>query len=356
MMSVSDVKLETFINSDLLETADKLALSFDQAKPFRHVVLDNFLNQDFCAAICDQFPVFQDAHAMNENKQVGLKATREKVRTLGGAFRNMDDLMRQPEFLNLVGKITGIEDLHYDPYYFGGGTHENREGQDLDPHIDFNFHPVTRQHRRLNLIIYLNDAWEEEWGGALQLHRDPYREPADDEIVTVAPLMNRCVIFETTEHSWHGFERISLPDTEKDRSRKSFAVYYYTDTRPENEAAGEHSTVYVERHLPDRFRPGLQLSADDVGEIKRLLSRRDQHLQRLYRNIRELHGRINSSTVKSAGNDDAQSRPSEVNTDLNSASRMIKVLRQRVEELESSTSWRITAPIRAVKRLFSGRG
>lgn len=355
MINASPVMLEKFINPEILQSADELAQSFRQAEPFRHVVLDNFLDRDFCQAICAQFPEFRDAHAMNENKQVGLKATREKVRTLGVAFRNMDDLMRQSEFLTLVGKITGIDDLHYDPYYFGGGTHENREGQDLDPHIDFNFHPITRQHRRLNLIIYLNDAWEDAWGGALQLHRDPYREPGHDEIVTVTPVMNRCVIFETTEHSWHGFQRIDLPESEKARSRKSFAVYYYTDTRPECEAGQEHSTVYVERHLPDRFKPGLQLSADDVGEIKRLLSRRDQHLQRLYLDIRELHGRINSLSPEGAQGAASDSRPVGASADLNSSARMIEVLRQRVNELESSSSWRITAPIRAVKRLLSGQ-
>jgi hypothetical protein len=354
MMNAEPATLKKFINPDVLQSVGELAESFNKAQPFRYLVMDDFLDRNFCEAICAQFPEFKDAHAMNENKQVGLKATREKVRTLGPAFRNMDDLIRQPEFLELVGKISGIDDLHYDPYYFGGGTHENREGQDLDPHIDFNFHPITRQHRRLNLIIYLNESWQEDWGGSLQLHRDPYREPSDDEIVTVSPLRNRCVIFETTEHSWHGFERIDLPDDERNRSRKSFAVYYYTDIRPEDEAGDEHSTVYVERHLPERIKTGLQLGTDDVNEIKRLLTRRDQHLKRLYRNIRDLHGRVNAISHDGAEAADSESRPEQVSNDLNSASRMIKVLRHRVDELESSTSWRITAPIRAVKRLFSG--
>jgi hypothetical protein len=102
----------------------------------------------------------------------------------------MDDLLQSPEFLALVGRITGIAGLRYDPWYFGGGTHENRQGQDLDPHIDFNYHPMTRQHRRLNLIIYLNEEWDDAWGGSLQLHRDPHLEPAEDQIVTVTPLLN----------------------------------------------------------------------------------------------------------------------------------------------------------------------
>lgn len=346
--------LEKLINSDVLASSEELARSFSEGKPFRHVVVDDFLNEEFCAAVCAQFPGFHDAHAVNENEQVGGKAAREKVRTLGGAFRDMDDLVRAHEFLTLVGKITGIEDLQYDPFYFGGGTHENRDGQDLDPHIDFNYHPITSQHRRLNLIIYLNEGWEEAWGGSIQLHRDPYREPGDDEIITVAPLMNRCVIFETTEHSWHGFEKIQLPADQKDRSRKSFAVYYYTDTRPEAETGEEHSTIYVERHLPGRYRDGMHLSGEDVEEIKRLLSRRDQHLQRLYRDNQRLRSELNA--FRYGGGRDAlvASRLEEVPTDLKSAARLVQVLRHRVRELETSTSWRITEPLRTIKKLISG--
>ena len=346
--------IEKLINSDVLASTEELARSFSEGKPFRHVVVDDFLNGEFCAAVCAQFPDFRADHAVNENEKLGGKAVREKVRTLGSAFRDLDDLVRAPEFLALVGSITGIDDLQYDPFYFGGGTHENRDGQDLDPHIDFNYHPITGQHRRLNLIVYLNEGWDEAWGGSIQLHRDPHLEPGSDEIVTVAPLLNRCVIFETTEHSWHGFEKIRLPADRKNRSRKSFAVYYYTDTRPPAETADEHSTIYVERHLPERFSAGMTMSAEDVEEIKRLLSRRDQHLQRLYRDNRALRTELNQSRYGGGRDALAASRLEEVPTDLKTAARLVHVLRHRVRELESSTSWKITAPLRAVKRLLSG--
>ncbi|MCJ7816031.1 MAG: 2OG-Fe(II) oxygenase [Xanthomonadales bacterium] len=354
-MSADGFRIGDFVNSSVLNSAPELSGSFKGAQPFRHVVMDNFLTRRFCADICEQFPEFRTAHAINENAQVGGKAARDKVRTLGSAYQAMDDLVRNAEFLALVENITGIGRLQYDPFYFGGGTHENRDGQDLDPHIDFNYHPVTSQHRRLNLIIYLNQGWEDAWGGSLQLHRDPYREPAEDEIVTVAPLMNRCVIFETTESSWHGFERIDLPCDKKDRSRKSFAVYYYTETRPAAETGEEHSTVYVERHLPDRFRPGMLLEVEDIAEIKRLLKRRDQHLQRLYRDIQGLQGTLNVSRYPGKRDAFSLTRLEDVPGDLKSAGRIIRGLRHRVDEMEASTSWRVTAPVRAIKRLISGK-
>jgi Rps23 Pro-64 3,4-dihydroxylase Tpa1-like proline 4-hydroxylase len=355
-MSGGETGARDLVDREVFDSVAELSRAFQAGRPFRHVVIDNFLKGEFCEAVCEQFPGFGEAHAINENEKVGGKATRETVRTLGQAFRQMDDLVRHPEFLTLVQNITGIEDLQYDPFYFGGGTHENLEGQDLDPHIDFNFHPVTSQHRRLNLIIYLNDGWRKEWGGCLQLHRDPYLEPCEDEIVTVEPLLNRCVIFETSEHSWHGFERIALPQDKKHLSRKSFAVYYYTDKRPPSETGEEHSTIYVERHLPERFRNEMVLSDEDINEIKALLKRRDEHLQRLYRDLQEERRKLNELYYSAGRTATPIKRLEDVPTDLKSAVRMIQVLRGRVDAMEASTSWRLTAPVRAVKRLLTGKG
>jgi hypothetical protein len=350
------LSLNEYLNPGVIDSIPEFTRAFQSGQPFRHVVIDNFLAPAFCGRMCDQFPAFDEAHARDENERIGGKATRESVRTLGDAYAEADDLVQHPDFLSLVERITDIRNLHYDPYYFGGGTHENRQGQDLDPHIDFNFHPVTQQHRRLNLIIYLNPEWDDSWGGSLQLHRNPYREPEQDEIVTVTPLMNRCVIFETSERSWHGFEAIDLPESRQDLSRKSFAVYYYTDTRPADETAEEHSTVYVERHLPPRFREGVTLGARDVDEIKALLTRRDQHLKRLYADIQQLRGQLNRLRYRPEAVMDMPEDPEDYAGDIGEALRMIHMLRGRVLEMEASTSWRITAPVRALKRLISGRG
>ena len=248
------MELSSYINPSVLERRRALHQSFKEEQPFRHVVIDGFFQPAFCTALLKQFPAFDEKGAINEDGVVGRKSTQERVRSLGQPYEELDDLVHSTEFLQLIGTVTGIDDLRYDPYYFGGGTHENRHGQDLDPHVDFNYHPVTHQHRRLNLIVYLNEEWDTRWGGALQLHLDPYRPVHEDQIITIPPLLNCCVIFETNEHSWHGFERINLPEHMQQLSRKSFALYYYTDTRPVKETAEEHSTVYVERHLPERFR------------------------------------------------------------------------------------------------------
>jgi len=266
--------------------AGAFTVLFARREPFRHVVIDDFLDADFAARLLTQFPAFERGNARNEAGGLGGKSTIERVRALGDAYARLDALVRTREFLDFVGRITGIDDLLYDPHYFGGGTHENRDGQDLDPHIDFNRHPFEPWHRRLNLIVYLNHEWQDDWGGSLDLHSDP-RSP-DDRVEIVTPLYNRCVIFETTESSWHGFSRIALPDSRKDLSRKSIALYFYTTERPEEELGPTHSTIYVDRPLPSRFAAGHTLSSADVDELHTLLARRDQHLQRTYGDVTRL--------------------------------------------------------------------
>jgi hypothetical protein len=259
------------------------------------VVIPDFFNPEFCQRLLDDFPAF-DQEALNEAGNVSRKATRENVRELSPAYRELDDLIQTPEFLGLISEMTGIPDLLYDPQYFGGGTHENLDGQGLDPHVDFNYLPGKGWHRRLNLIVYLNPVWEEDWGGNFDLHSNAW-DLDGDKVKTVLPLFNRCVIFETSERSWHGFSPIQLPEGREKVSRKSFAIYLYTNERPPEETAAEHSTVYVPRAIPDDVQPGQVLTEGQFRKIKshfihhrgmlRMLYRREQRFNQEISSLRE---------------------------------------------------------------------
>ena len=348
------MKLETCINSRIRADAAALRERFAMAEPFRHVAIDNFFSDEFCRRLIVEFPGFDEKLAINENGEVGAKAVHEKITDLGPAWEQLDRLVQGEEFRGLIARIADIPDLRYDPYYFGGGTHENLHGQGLDAHVDFNFHPVTRQHRRLNLIVYLTEEWRDEWGGSIQLHRDPYLPPSHDEIITITPAFNRCVIFETNEHSWHGFPRIELPEEKRHLSRKSFALYYYTDTRPAEETGPEHSTIYVDRHLPESLHAGMVLEADQLQHVRDLITTRDQHLKRLYGNIKQLYTQVNDlrHLLKQREAEQEAGTAPELVDDPEVLQKRIGNLQQRVTELEHSTSWRVTRPLRAAKQFF----
>jgi Rps23 Pro-64 3,4-dihydroxylase Tpa1-like proline 4-hydroxylase len=270
-------------------SADQLRTQFASARPFRHVVIDRFLDPAFCESLVAQFPTFESGQSANERGERGRKAVHPELSKLGGDYHRFDRLMSDANFLSLISRITSIPDLLYDPDYIGGGTHENLDGQELDTHVDFNYHPARRLHRRLNLIVFLNPEWDESWGGCLELLPDPW-SPGE----SIIPLANRAVIFETTESSWHGFRRIRLPEGKP--SRRSIAVYFYTKDRPPAESAASHGTVYYQRPLGDQIQPGRTLTEEDVLEIQTLIARRDKQIEFLYHRELEFSEAIEAIT------------------------------------------------------------
>ncbi len=268
---------------DLLsaETRDSLERwheIFENATPFKHLIIDNFFREEIAEGLLREFPAFDPERARNEFGKVGGKATTPGIRVLGETYARVDDLLQSRTFLDWMSGLTGIAELQYDPDYFGGGTHENLEGQELDPHVDFNRHHTKKgTYRRLNFIVYLNKDWSEDWGGGIEVHSNP-RDPATNEIKSYAPLFNRAILFETHEYSWHGFRRISLPSEKANESRKSLSVYMYTEKPPAAGAAPAHATFYVQRPLLDVVKPGDVLDESRFREVEKLIRKRDDFI------------------------------------------------------------------------------
>jgi hypothetical protein len=279
-------------NFSLTDQADSQRTNFQGSQPFPHIIIDNFLEPAFASKLLAEFPAFDEGRAIADNGRIGGKSTKPNMRELAPSFQALDVLFSSKEFLSWMSRVTGIPDLLYDADYFGGGTHENLNGQDMSVHVDFNYHPTQGWHRRLNALIYLNPTWEENWGGQLELWKNPWDPPSKNNIVRINPIFNRLVIFPTTEDSWHGFEAVKVPPSrlQEVKSRRSIAIYLYSKERPAAETSAMHTTVYYERPLPESIRPEKVISRADWDEMKRLTARRDDLLKLVY--ARE--GKLNS--------------------------------------------------------------
>jgi hypothetical protein len=158
-------------------------------------------------------------------------------------------------FLDFLERLTGIEGLVPDPWFEGGGLHQIERGGMLKVHVDFNKHTLTRLDRRINALLYLNKDWDESWGGALEL-RDTKMTRAEKRLF---PHFNRLVVFNTTDSANHGHpDALACPETQ---SRKSMALYYYSNGRPASEANASHTTIF-------KRRPGerIRWTLNELGE------------------------------------------------------------------------------------------
>jgi hypothetical protein len=130
--------------------------SFQTAQPFKHVCIDEFFTGKAAEALLRDFPPFDREFARNEFGEYGGKAVISEIQHISRFYAEIYRYLLSPEFLTAMSVVTGIEDLHGDPTLFGGGTHENINGQELDCHVDFNFQLEGGFHRRANLLLYLN--------------------------------------------------------------------------------------------------------------------------------------------------------------------------------------------------------
>ena len=203
------------------------------AAPYPHICLDGFWDAADLSRVAAEFPELggKEDVRFNDPNQVKL-ASRGEYR-MGPATREFVHFLNSQPFLEFLSALTGIEGLIPDPYFVGGGFHEIRRGGFLKIHADFNKHPDLQLDRRLNLLIYLNENWEESYGGHFELWDKEMRQC----VKKFLPVFNRMVIFSTTDVSYHGHpDALSCPEG---RSRRSLALYYYTNGRPRGEVLSD---------------------------------------------------------------------------------------------------------------------
>jgi Rps23 Pro-64 3,4-dihydroxylase Tpa1-like proline 4-hydroxylase len=231
-----------------------LSKSFINAKPFHHIVIDNFLDTDFAKRLGNNFPSPFDKNWWMYDNQLEKKLAFNDISELDDSFKIFFEYVNSEEFLFFLEKLTVISGLKPDSSLRGGGLHLIKQGGKLDIHEDFNIHKEINMLRKVNLILYLNENWQEEWGGHLELW-DKDMQTLHQKIL---PIFNRAVIFRTDMDSNHGHPHpLTCPENQ---ARISLATYYYVED-PNIENIPYKSTTYKKL-------PGLEDGLDELRSLR----------------------------------------------------------------------------------------
>ncbi|MGZ3918755.1 MAG: 2OG-Fe(II) oxygenase [Bacteroidia bacterium] len=237
----------TYLNKNLEQLALENQQRYSDNKPFPHIVLDGIFKAGILENIQQSFSKI-DSQGWNYKKvdENEIKMASNIESHWPENIKTFLRYLNSQEFVSFVSTISGINNLIPDPDYIGGGLHQIKKGGLLKIHADFNKHPKTKLDRRINVLIYLNKNWKEEWNGQLELWDSSMQKC----VQKILPEFNRVVIFSTTSNSFHGHP--TTLKSPEEINRRSIALYYYTNGRPEEEMNESHSTLFKKTGIQEK--------------------------------------------------------------------------------------------------------
>jgi hypothetical protein len=267
------------LEADLSATIE----SYRSAAPFPHHVFDDVLRPEVFDKTVAEFPATDDPFWKGYLHVNETKYSNTEPDTWGPTLQDVARAFCEPRFVAFLERLTGIEGLLPDWSMDGGGLHQTLRGGHLNVHADFTSH---HQHdnwaRRVNILLYLNEQWPDEWGGKLEL----WDKDMTAVQARVTPAGNRMLVFTTAEDTFHGHpDGLTCPPGE---ARRSMALYYFT----EEQHAVRRSTNYQAR--PDEgAAKRLAIGADRVAldlydRLKRRLGISDDAVQRVLSRVDRL--------------------------------------------------------------------
>lgn len=224
-----------------IEAIEKQVEAFKAAKPFPHLIIDDFVDQSVAEKLSEEFPNIDDANLFNYSNPLEKKSALNDWNKFPNTTYKLFEYLCSEPIVRQLGAILGMK-LFPDFGLHGGGWHMHPDGGKLNPHLDYSIHPKLGLQRKINLIIYLSQNWEPEFGGHFGLwSNDPETNLPLKLEKEVEIKFNRAVIFDTTHMSWHGLSRQVA--TGGKNIRKSLAIYYLCD--PPADAALRERALYA---------------------------------------------------------------------------------------------------------------
>jgi hypothetical protein len=222
------------------EILEKIKVDYNCATPFPYVIIPDFFKADVAEQIYNSFPkadgvdanqFIKDGWCVYDNPIEGKLAMNNfnDIHKDASIITDVWDILESSELVDIISNITGIENLEKDPHKHGAGLHCHPPNGRLEMHLDYSINPISGKERRLNLLIYMNKNWQDDYNGKLELWDGDKDHMIKGPVQSISPKYNQAVLFRTSDISWHGIpEPIKCPEGEY---RKSIAIYYVSECR-----------------------------------------------------------------------------------------------------------------------------
>ena len=258
-------------NEAVFLKANDLNLKFINAKPFKHIYVEQFFNPKFAEELYSHFP--ENNEFIGESGVQERSSIRYHHSQKDEIYFHLNEAVKDARYLEFLEAVSSIKNLLLDHTHSEFEVKQSLPGEEMEPHIDSNYHFDLTHHRRLNLIAYFNKDWNSDMGGNIELHSNPI-DWWGNQVTEYLAGFNTMLMFETGENTWHGFKRINIPDGHTERSRKSLAHYFYTKERPALEIAPRHGTWWIHRPLSyQKFAIDSVITKEMLTELEILLAR-----------------------------------------------------------------------------------
>jgi hypothetical protein len=239
------------------------------AKPFEHIVIDNFLEESYAEKIYNLFPELNNSWYEYKNP-IEVKYAFDNINSLSGELKNYFYYLSTQEFINVIKKLTNLDNIEYDEFLHGAGLHLHPRFGRLNVHLDYEKHPYTNKERQLNIILFLNKNWDINWNGANEL----WNSDVSKCIKKTDIKFNRAILFKTNDISWHGLpDKILCPN---DIYRKSLAYYYVSPQNNQNKKIHYRKKATFTKRPTDLYNENMQKLYDIRST--RLITKEDMNL------------------------------------------------------------------------------
>lgn len=227
--------LAAAIAQQLTDHKTALKAYWEQSGPVRHFYLDDLLPEATAQKIYASLPDPQTLmlrDTVKERKRVGIKLEDYAPEMEAILFAFQEDQVMQ-----LVGEITGMEELHADASLYGSGISQMMEGDFLLPHLDNSHDGDGKLYRVLNALYYVTPGWPADGGGNLELWDKSMKQHLE-----VHAQFNRLVMMETHTESVHSVNKVVKPN-----GVRACISNYYFSAEPANHKQHVHKTTFFAR-------------------------------------------------------------------------------------------------------------